>query len=136
MSQTTSARRPRPRGAAARTFVFVGAVVAVVGVAGACSEARRANGDSCTKDEDCLSSICAGGACIASGPMLDAAYDADTGTTKPDASEAGPDSVAAMDTSTPPKEAAAEATSEASPDAGETGSSESGSDGSGDGAGD
>jgi len=132
MSQTTSARRPRPRGAAARTFVFVGAVVAVVGVAGACSQARRANGDSCLKDEDCLSSICAGGVCIASGPMLDAAYDADTGTTKPDASEAGPDSVAAMDTSTP-KEAAAEAAPEASS---ETGSSEASSDGSGDGAGD
>jgi hypothetical protein len=125
MSQTASARRRLPRGAAARTFVFVGAVVAVVGVAsGACSQARRSNGDSCIKDEDCLSSICAGGVCIGAGPVLDAAYDADTGSTKPDASEAGPDSVAAMDTSTQ-KEAAPEASE------GAEGSSDSSSEGSG-----
>jgi hypothetical protein len=129
MSQTTSARRPR---AAARTLVFVGAVVAVVGIAGACSQARRSNGDSCIKDEDCLSSICAGGTCIASGPMLDAAYDADTGVTKSDAAEAGPESATGMDTSTQ-----MEAAVEASPEASSEGSSpESSTDGSGDGAGD
>ena len=128
MSQTTSART------AARTFVFVGAFVAVLGVAAACSEARRSNGDSCLKDEDCLSGICAGQVCTAAAPILDATYDADTGATKTDASEAAADTAPAKDTSTP-KEAAAEAASEAASDTGTSSDTATG-DGAGDGAGD
>jgi hypothetical protein len=114
MSETTSAR---PLLVLPRTFAFVVVVLVALGAVGACSEAGRSNGDSCLKDEDCLSGICEGQLCVASPTLL---LDATTGgdSSASDASEAAAETAPPKDSS-PPKEAApAEAAAEASPETG------------------
>jgi hypothetical protein len=41
-----------------------------------CAEGRRANGEPCLKDQDCLSGICSQLACAAAPELLDAEVDA------------------------------------------------------------
>lgn len=79
-----------------------------------CAETRRAVGEQCLKDEDCLSGVCAAQECIAAPPLLEAE--------PPLAIEAGESSDAPSDTLLVPMEAAREsAAPEASPDAKEGG---------------
>jgi hypothetical protein len=48
-------------------------VVAVLASAVACTETERANGESCLKDQDCLSGICSQLRCAAQPMLLDGA---------------------------------------------------------------
>jgi hypothetical protein len=54
--------------------VVAGAVLAGV-VAQGCAESRRADGQPCLKDQDCLSGICSQLACASAPPVLDAEVD-------------------------------------------------------------
>jgi hypothetical protein len=76
------------------------ALLLSLGLAGAlgqgCAEGRRANGQPCLKDQDCLSGICAQLACAAAPELLDAEVDATTdGNAGDDAADAAPDAGAA-----------------------------------------
>jgi hypothetical protein len=66
----------------ARVAAFLVPLLAAVVLAGACAETRRALGEDCLKDQDCLSGICSQLKCAATPPYLDAEV------TTP---EAGPD---------------------------------------------
>jgi hypothetical protein len=65
------------KAAASRARVSAGALVFVVatlaGVSGSCADSRVSLGESCLKDEDCLSGICAEQRCVAAPPLLDGA---------------------------------------------------------------
>lgn len=58
-----------PARVSAGALVFVVAVLA--GVSGSCAESRVSLGESCLKDDDCLSGICAQQRCAAAPPLLD-----------------------------------------------------------------
>jgi hypothetical protein len=111
----------------ARTFTFGVAFVTTVGVVAACSLSPRANGDSCLKDTDCLSGVCAAAVCVAAPTLLDAEVNGDGSLL--DATSGG-DSATSSDTGTV-KEAAAEAAAETGVGgdgaAAETGATDSGS---------
>ncbi len=47
----------------------------------ACMETRRAIGEACLKNDDCLSGICSQLVCVAPPPLLDAQIVADAGPT-------------------------------------------------------
>ena len=53
----------------ARMLVFV--VPGLAAAAGSCSESRLSLGESCLRDEDCLSGVCAQQYCVAAPPLLD-----------------------------------------------------------------
>jgi len=63
------------KAAASRARVSAGALVFVVvvlaGVSGSCSDSRLSLGESCLRDEDCLSDVCAQQRCAAAAPVLD-----------------------------------------------------------------
>jgi hypothetical protein len=77
-------------------------------LAGACTSPKFSNGESCLKDEDCVSGTCSQLVCAAAPPLTDLEADA--------APEAAPSSDATSDTASLP-EAAPEATPEAAPEA-------------------
>lgn len=85
MIEVTSARR------GARTCAFVGAFLTVLALAAACSVSRRANGEACLKDEDCVSGICSSQVCVSAPTLLDAAVDAEAGPPTVDASDGATD---------------------------------------------
>jgi hypothetical protein len=111
---------PSARGKA-RSFRFVVAFLAVVGVAAACSLSPRANGESCIKDGDCLSSLCIQTVCVAQPNLLDAEVNGDGGT--PDGSTTGD---GATPDGSPPNEAAAEAAADTGSVGGDSGAADTG----------
>jgi hypothetical protein len=92
MSQTTV---PSVR-LVVRALAWILPVALAAGLASACADERRALGEGCLKDQDCLSGICSQLKCAASPPLLQGAP---TSTAGPDAAgvpeaggpEAGPD---------------------------------------------
>jgi hypothetical protein len=99
MIQGTSARGK------ARSITLVLTVVAAVAVAVACTPASRSNGESCIKDQDCLSGVCSQTVCVAAPNYIDAEVNGDGGTLDgTTASEAAAgDSSTASETSTGPE---------------------------------
>jgi hypothetical protein len=88
MSQATVSRARRK----VRAFAFVVPVLAYVALAGACAENKRAEGDDCLKDEDCLSGYCVQLHCGSAPTYTDAQANADGAVPIDAASDApGPD---------------------------------------------
>ena len=88
---------PSTRGKA-RSFTFVVCVVTAVGVAAACTPSPRANGESCLKNDDCLSGVCTSSVCVSAPTILDAEVSGDGSLL--DSSTAG-DGSTGSETSTP-----------------------------------
>ena len=124
MSQATSARAARP-------FALVVSLAATAIVAVACTPAARANGDSCIKDTDCLSGLCAQMVCSSLPPLLDAEVNGEAGK------DAGPDAPgdATVDTGSPPvdsgtaQEAASDAAGDSPAETGDDGATDAPADG-------
>lgn len=119
-----------PVRARARAIAILVPLLVVLGVAGACTEQLRTNGQACLKNGDCYSGVCASSVCVAAPPFLDAEVNGD-GSLEAGAGEAASDG--AMDGTTPmdagkesapPMEAATDAATDGS------GMGESGADGS------
>jgi hypothetical protein len=53
-----------------KVLTFVSIVACIGASFAACAQYKRVTGESCLKDDDCLSSICGGGTCQTSPPML------------------------------------------------------------------
>ncbi len=107
-----------PVRARARALAILVPFLCVLG-ATACTEELRANGQSCLKNNDCLSGVCANFVCIASPPLLDAevngdgSLDATGGGEAGDATSDGTSNDAPKE-SAPPMEAATESGSDGS----------------------
>src|SRR6202167_4071696 len=71
----------------------------VLGLAGACVESPRALGESCLKNEDCLSSSCINLVCASAPPLLDAEVDAEAGPPSTDGASDASDAAAPVDAS-------------------------------------
>ncbi len=111
---------PSTRGKA-RNVLFVTVALAVLGVAVACQQTSRANGEACIKDQDCLSNFCLNNACAPTGVTFDAEVQADGTAATEAAAESGADAApeaSAVDTGTPPKEASAGDTGSPAKDSG------------------
>ncbi|HXN32171.1 MAG TPA: hypothetical protein VN894_09925 [Polyangiaceae bacterium] len=91
--------------ALAVSFPLLGGIV----LAGACVETRRALGEDCLKDDDCLSGVCSQLRCAALPPTIDAAALADVtaGSAVADAAPDAPDAPEAPDANEPPDDAQA-----------------------------
>ena len=114
-----------PVRARARAIAILVPFLCVLGVGGACTEELRSNGQSCLKDGDCLSGVCANFVCIAGPPLLDAEVNGDGNLDASTAGETGgdatPDTMPGMDAAketAPPMEAATEASTDAAGDGG------------------
>lgn len=120
-----------PVRARARAIAILVPLLCVLGVGGGCTQELRPNGQSCLKDVDCLSGVCANFVCVAAPPLLDAEVNGDGSL-----DGGGGTGDAASDGTTPPMDAAKEsapmmeAATEAGPDGSGTG--EGGNDGSSD----
>jgi hypothetical protein len=101
MTQATVSRVRRK----VRVFAFVVPFLALVALAGACGEQKRAEGDECLKDPDCLSGYCVQLHCGSAPPYVDAEVNAD-GTAPDAAGEASSQDGPGVDA---PSEAAVEA---------------------------
>lgn len=118
-----------PVRARARALAILVPFLCVLGVAGACTETLRPNGQSCLKNNDCLSGVCSNFVCVAEPPLLDAEVNGDGSLDATGGGEAGdaPSDRTGMDApkeSAPPMEAATESGSDGS------GMGEGGTDGS------
>lgn len=108
-----------PVRARARALAILVPFLCVLGVAAACTEDLRPNGQSCLKNNDCLSGVCANFACVAAPPLLDAevngdgSLDATGGGEAGDAASDGTSNDAPKE-SAPPMEAATESGSDGS----------------------
>jgi hypothetical protein len=119
-----------PVRARARAIAILVPFLCVVGVAGACSQELRSNGESCLKSADCLSGVCTNFTCVAAPPLLDAEVNGD-GSLDSATGDAPPDGI------TPPPPDSGKDTGpamEAATESGSDGSSagEGGADGSSD----
>jgi len=56
-----------------RAISVVGPVVVAAALGGGCTQIQRGLGESCLKDQDCLSGVCSQLACVAAPPLLDGA---------------------------------------------------------------
>jgi hypothetical protein len=118
MTQTTAS----PVRARVRAFSFVVAALVAVGIVGACAETRRANGEACLKDQDCLTGICSQLVCSAAPPTTNVEANGEGGAT-----EAGGDGGGATDTG-----GGTDGGTEAEAAPAESGSGEAAADGGGD----
>jgi hypothetical protein len=90
----TKTRASRAR-CSAVAGVFV--VAALVGVSGSCAETRFSLGETCLKDEDCLSGSCAQQRCVAASPVLDGSAPTNRGDAYDEGFAASPDSAPGVD---------------------------------------
>jgi hypothetical protein len=77
-----------------RKAVVLALVAVAVGLAGACAETRRTNGEDCLKSQDCLSGICSQLVCIAAPPTTDQKPTNGDASTADAAAEAAPEAAA------------------------------------------
>jgi hypothetical protein len=78
MTQTTAS----PVRARVRPLSFFVMLIVPVGLLGGCVETRRANGEACLKDQDCLTGICSQLVCAAAPPTTNVQANADGGVTE------------------------------------------------------
>jgi hypothetical protein len=92
---TSTSRRPRMR-----PLPVVVALLVPTALATACAESRRALGDDCLKDQDCLSGLCVQLHCGAAPEYTDAMIESDAAAASDvaaGAADASADGAAAMD---------------------------------------
>lgn len=63
----------------AHALAFVVPLLVATGVAGGCADTRRSIGESCLKDQDCVSGTCSQLVCVAAPPTTGVMADADSG---------------------------------------------------------